>query len=101
VADTRRVIKALTPEGTPIALPVVVIGGEQQVAGKVPSLADALGAVEQFAEGFKNAVLKVAPSKATVEFGMTFALQSGVLTAMFVDGKAEGSVNVTLEWGGG
>ncbi len=104
MAETR-VVPARTPGGQIVALPVVDLdgtagGGEQLVAGGVPSLAGALAAIEDFSDGFRKAMLAVAPRKATVEFSMTFAVQSGKIVAMFVEGRAEGSVKVTLEWGG-
>ncbi len=99
MAPNQRVIAVETPEGRSIALPVVVVGQEQQVSSEgPPQLGTALAAVEEFAADFKKAMLKVAPTKATVEFGITFALQAGKLTALFVDGRAEGAVTVTLEW---
>lgn len=103
VAETR-LVTARTPGGQVVALPVVDLdgsagGGEQLVAGGLPGLANALAAVEDFSAGFRRAVQAAAPRKATVEFSMSFAMQSGRVVAMFVDGKAEGSVTVTLEWG--
>jgi hypothetical protein len=96
-----------TPGGQVVALPVVDLdgtaavrrgGGEQQVAAGLPNLADAMAAVQDFSAGFRKAVQAVAPHKATVEFSMSFAVQAGKVIALFADGKAEGSVKVTLEW---
>jgi hypothetical protein len=98
------VVTARTPGGQLVALPVLDLddstgGGERQVAGGAPSLSGALVAIEDFAAGFRRAVQAVAPRRATVEFSMSFAMQSGRVIALFVDGRAEGSVKVTLEWG--
>ena len=41
---------------------------------------------------------KAAPSKVSVELAMEFAVKSGVLTALIVDGESKGSLTVTLEW---
>ena len=38
------------------------------------------------------------PTRATVEFRLGFALESGRLTAMIVGGRGEASLTVTLEW---
>ncbi|HSV64511.1 MAG TPA: CU044_2847 family protein [Mycobacteriales bacterium] len=102
-----RLVTAATPSGQVVVLPVVDLdddgpggpGGEQLVAGGLPSLSDAMGAIEDFSAGFRKAMEAVAPRRATVEFSMSFAMRAGKLTALFVDGKAEGSVTVTLEWG--
>jgi hypothetical protein len=38
------------------------------------------------------------PSKTTVEFKVGFAVESGKLTALWVGGKGEASLTVTMEW---
>jgi hypothetical protein len=40
------------------------------------------------------------PSKTTVELKLGFAVQAGKLTALWVGGKGEASLTVTLEWSG-
>jgi hypothetical protein len=60
-------------------------GGETKVAGGLPNLSDALKGAD----------------KTTMEIAIGFAMESGKLTALFLDGKAEGSIKVTLEWGKG
>ena len=40
------------------------------------------------------------PTKATVELKLGFALEAGKLTALWVGGKGEASLTVTLEWSG-
>ena len=41
---------------------------------------------------------KAVPSKTTVELGISLAVKNGVLTTLIVDGKAQASLTVTLEW---
>lgn len=41
------------------------------------------------------------PSKTTVELKLGFAVEAGKLTALWVGGKGEASLTVTLEWSGG
>jgi hypothetical protein len=41
------------------------------------------------------------PSKTTVELKLGFAVESGKLTALWVGGKGEAALTVTLEWSGG
>jgi hypothetical protein len=72
--------------------------GETKIAGGLPNLSDALKGVDDFTSGLRTALSKVAPDKTTVEISIGFAMKSGQLTALFVEGKAEGSVKVTLEW---
>jgi hypothetical protein len=40
------------------------------------------------------------PSKTTVELKLGFALEAGKLTALWVGGKGEASLTVTMEWSG-
>jgi NTP-dependent ternary system trypsin peptidase co-occuring protein len=40
------------------------------------------------------------PSKATVELRFGFAVEAGKLTALWVGGRGEASLTVTLEWPG-
>lgn len=61
-----------------------------------------LDSVSRTLEGVSQAVRaglrKAAPSKVSVELAMEFAVKSGVLTALIVDGESKGSLTVTLEW---
>ena len=41
---------------------------------------------------------KAGPSKATVELGFTFGVETGQLIAMFGKAKGDTSLTVTLEW---
>ena len=54
--------------------------------------------LEGVAQAVKAGVVKAAPSKVSVELAMEFAVKSGVLTALIVDGESKGSLTVTLEW---
>ena len=38
------------------------------------------------------------PTRATVELKLGFAVEAGKLTALWVGGKGEASLTVTLEW---
>jgi len=40
------------------------------------------------------------PSKTTVQLKLGFAVEAGKLTALWVGGKGEASLTVTLEWSG-
>jgi len=72
--------------------------GEGQVSGKLVNLRDALDAVEDLADGIRAMASSARPTKASVEFSISFALVAGRLTAMFVDGRTEGSIKITMEW---
>lgn len=56
--------------------------------------------LEGLSEAVKAGLAKAAPTKVSVELAMEFAVKSGVLTALIVDGESKGSLTVTLEWEG-
>jgi Trypsin-co-occurring domain 1 len=103
-----KLVPATTPGGKDVVVLAVDLdaiggddlgtGGDTQVSGGVHTLDDALAAVQDLSDGFRKVIEAVTPTKATVEFSIAFALQAGKLTALFVDGKTEGSMTITLEW---
>lgn len=105
MADTVPVV-AKAPGGRTVVVSVLdmdgstkgLTQGETKIAGGLPNLSDALKGVDDFTSGLRKALSKVAPDKTTVEISIGFAMESGKLTALFLDGKAEGSIKVTLEW---
>jgi hypothetical protein len=80
-------------------------GGAQQVGAqqvKWPEVFDLdklTGTLDGVAHAIRSGVEKALPSKTTVELGISMAVKNGVLTALVVDGKAQASLKVTLEWG--
>jgi hypothetical protein len=64
---------------------------------------DLSGALETVGEISSTVVekLKAArPTKATVEMNFGFEVEAGKLTALWVGGKGNASLKVTLEWSG-
>jgi Trypsin-co-occurring domain 1 len=47
-----------------------------------------------------NAIQRVAPRSASVEFGIDVTLESGTLTGMLAKGSGAATLKVTLNWGG-
>lgn len=98
-------VPAETPGGETLVVPVVDLDGtaatdgDQKVGARLPDLTDAMKSIKDFSAGLRDALKAVAPDQTTVEFSIGFAMQAGTITAMFVDGTAEGSVTVTMEWG--
>jgi hypothetical protein len=75
-------------------------GGAKQVSWPDVFDLDKLTAtLDGVAHAIRSGVEKALPSKTTVEFGISLAVKNGVLTALIVDGKAQASLTVTLEWG--
>lgn len=54
--------------------------------------------LEGVVEAIRDAVVKAAPDKVSVELGVELAVKSGALVALIVDGESAGSLKVTLAW---
>jgi hypothetical protein len=57
------------------------------------------GMLEGIAQAIRSGLGKVRPSRTTVELGIELAVRNGKLTGLLVDGEADASLRVTLEWG--
>jgi Trypsin-co-occurring domain 1 len=55
--------------------------------------------LEGVAEAIRSGLEKVKPTRTTVEFGIEMAVKNGKLTGILVEGEANASLKVTLEWG--
>jgi hypothetical protein len=64
----------------------------------IASLEDALEEVSSLAASVQRHLERVAPSRASVEFGIAFTASAGHLTALLVDTKSDMSMKLTLEW---
>jgi hypothetical protein len=61
-------------------------------------LEEALAQIAEVASLVRAKLDPVMPSKATIEFGVSFSAASGKLTSLIFEGKGETSLTVTLEW---
>lgn len=92
-------VKATLPSGQIIQLEATVLGGEEDVAVSIPSIDGLTDAIEGVSVAVLEGLKRIKPRKATVEFGIEVALESGKLTALLVKGSGNASIKVTLEWG--
>ncbi|MEU5216743.1 CU044_2847 family protein [Streptomyces sp. NPDC020807] len=68
------------------------------IGGRMPDLSAVTEALSSFAGQIGEALDRAAPDRATVEFGCQLGLDAGRLTALVVQGSANASLRVTLEW---
>ncbi|MEV5971403.1 CU044_2847 family protein [Streptomyces sp. NPDC051921] len=66
--------------------------------GRLPDLSGFTSALSSFAAQLGDALHTAAPERATVEFGCQLGIDSGVLTALVVQGSTTANFRVTLEW---
>ncbi len=55
--------------------------------------------LEGVAQAIRSGLVRVTPARTTVELGIDLAVKNGKLTGMLVEGQANASLKVTLEWG--
>jgi hypothetical protein len=84
-----------------IKVQAIVSAKEQDVSNvkDVMSWGDVNKTIEGIATTLKATMDKVAPDKASVEFGIALELESGKLSALLVQGTASSSLKITLTWG--
>ncbi len=94
-----QIVEAKLPNGTTFYVQAKALGGEADVGIKTASFEKVTKAIEGVAQTLATIWKKVEPSKASVEFDVEFAWESGDLMAMFVNSSTTASMKITLEWG--
>jgi hypothetical protein len=99
--STTRVVTAKLPSGVPIRVEIAGSGSEDGMTsvglGDL-DLDKALDTVAEIGSAVVEKLKAAKPTKATVELRLGFAVEAGKLTALWVNGKGEASLTVTLEW---
>lgn len=96
----RSIVEVVLPNGVTALVQAVDTGGGAVKAGRPgkSDLSAVTGTLEGVSAAIKSALVKAAPERVSVEFGLELAIKSGALTAMLVDGEGSASLRVTLEW---
>jgi hypothetical protein len=105
--DSDEVVQAVTarlPSGAVVRVDAVTdetsSDGMTSVGLRHFDLADALEPVGEIGALIVSKLGRARPSKTTVELKLGFAVESGKLTALWIGGKGEAALTVTLEWSG-
>jgi hypothetical protein len=101
---TDGVVEVVLPNKSVALVQVAELDGDGGPAEKVGwrdtfDLAQVSGTLEGIAQAIRSGLDNVKPSRTTVELGIQLAVKNGKLTALLVEGQAEASLKVTLEWG--
>ena len=67
-------------------------------SGEKLHLEDALAQIGEVASLVHQKLDPTMPTKAIVEFGVSFSVQSGKLTSLVFEGKGDASLTVSLKW---
>ena len=94
-----KMIKATLNDGTAIYVQARTTHSEEDIASITATFQKVTKAIEDIALSLTDAWKKAEPRKASVEFSIDFAYDSGEVLAMFVQGSASAGMKVTLEWG--
>ena len=95
----QELIPVTLANGAKIRVAATVLGGEEDVAFKLLSFEEVTKTIEGIADSLQPALQKVKPKKASVEFGLEVAVESGKLTSLLVNGSGTATLKITLEWG--
>jgi hypothetical protein len=93
-----QIISVELADGKNIHVEALALGGEQDVGFGSLSFEGVADAIEGIVHAISDALEKVKPQKATVEFGIELATESGELTALLVKGHGTASITIALEW---
>ena len=77
----------------PLCTPVMGVPG-----WTCPSWRKSMFQVKALGGRIREQVAELKPSKITIETGIAVAVKNGKLTALLVDGQADVSFTLTLEW---
>jgi tetrahydromethanopterin S-methyltransferase subunit B len=81
-----------------VMVEATVVGSEEDVAIDIRPFQEVTDAIEAITSAMVQTLEKVKPDKASVEFGIEIAVQSGKLTTLIVQGSSKGNMKITLEW---
>lgn len=98
---TTTVVTALLPSGAPVRVEVAAPEsgeGMTSVGLRDLDLDKALDVVGEIGSVVVEKLKAAKPTRAAVELKLGFALEAGKLTALWVGGRGEASLTVTLEW---
>jgi hypothetical protein len=98
--DRTRIVPVRLADSTVIQISATPIGRDEDVADVkgVLSFDQITKTIESVAQELGSCIKRVKPDKASVEFGVEIAVESGGLTALIVKGTAKGNLKITLTW---
>jgi Trypsin-co-occurring domain 1 len=99
MTSRQQIVPVQLPDQVKIQVEATVLGGEEDVSFRVQSFQGVIDAIESIASAMDTAVQKIKPDKASVEFGLEMAIESGELTALLVKGSGTANLKISLEWG--
>jgi len=99
--EQTRTIPVRLADGTIIKVQAASQGGDQPAGFKIPQFEDVTTSIQGIAQSMIGTIhkLPIKPKKASIEFGLEIAVESGTLTTILVQGTGTANLKITLEWG--
>jgi hypothetical protein len=101
MSEMRVVEVDLGAEGK-VLVPIVEVAGGDRTANTSPKVKidvdELLAPVKALGGRIRDQVKELKPTTITLETGIAVAVRNGKLTALLVDGQADVSFTLTLEW---
>lgn len=94
-------VDPVLPSGAPVRVRVAQGAGDGMGSVglvEAAALEEAMATIGEAAALVRHKLEAIAPTKATVEFGVSFEGKAGKLVTLLFEGKGEASLTVTLEW---
>src|SRR5437762_2753378 len=96
------VVTATLADGTVVDVVVAATDTDDlasvSLSDHLVSLDRVMDQVAALASTVRDHLQDVAPTRATVEFGIGLSIKAGKLTALLVNGETDMSMKLTLEW---
>jgi hypothetical protein len=99
MTSPQEIVPVQFADGTRLHIKATILGREEDVAFKLLSFEQVTDTIEHVATALTAALKKAKPKKASVEFGLEIAVDSGKLTALLVESGGTATIKIALEWG--
>ncbi len=97
--DDTEFVPVVLPNGATVKVEIAH-SGRQDVAVTDFLFKPVMEIIEGLAQSLTEALTRFKPDKATLNFGLEMAVESGGLTALIVKGAGKGNLQIGLEWSG-
>jgi Trypsin-co-occurring domain 1 len=100
MSNDRTVVTAQLPSGKPLRVQVAAIDDGMGSVGLRDKL-DVNGAIDTVGELGRllyGKLQAIKPTRTSIELTLGFTVEAGKLTALIVNGKADASLTLTMEW---
>ena len=102
--ETTKIVPVILSDNSKIFIEVVDTGqtGESQerevFGNKTASFSELKSSITGISKELLEVVKDIAPSKASIEFGVEIGFETSGLTAVIVKGTSKANLKITLEW---